>query len=476
MPGTTLSPTSALPRLGTPRSDLPSLGPRVGELAQLLGVPMMPWQQHVLNVSLERAGDRWRYDRVVVHVPRRAGKSTLTFVRQTHRAITSPGAGIWYGAQSRKEGLDIWRQQLREHILPHAKRLGCKERQSVGSEALRFTNGSEIALFTPSDSALVGLATDDVAVDEARFHSPARGLALEAGIRPTQATRDGQLWIISSSGTYGVSDWLWSWLQKGNTALEDPDSRVAFFDYSIPETGDPMDLDLVAAHHPAIGHTITREYLAAEQESMDPYDFAREYAGQWTKAVEQVIPAHDWAACADPKRPKPTPGDLVLAFAVSPTRTSASIAAAWHTPTGQLYVALLDHRPGEPSWLLPRLEELKERWKPKRIIYNRVGPAVSVADAVRRSKIRLTPASSHDYVVACGSLYEHILARTIAHHAQPELDDAVAGVGRRNLGERWVWGYKASEASISPLESVTLAAWGQEQRNAGTREPIVIAV
>lgn len=472
MNGTALLPALGLPRVGTTRSSLPTLGPRVGHLSGMVGVPFMPWQSYVSDVALEVDGDRWRYSVVVVHVPRRAGKSTLTFVRQTHRAITTRNMAIWYGAQSRKEGLDIWRQQLREHILPHAARLGAKERQSVGSEALRFANGSEIQLFTPSDSALVGLATDDVTVDEARFHSPTRGLALEAGIRPTMATRNSQLWIVSSAGTYGQSDWLWSWLERGRKSLDDPDSRIAFFDYSIPEDGDPSDLDLVAAHHPAIGHTISREFLAAEQADMDPYDFAREYAGQWTKAVEQVIPGHDWAAGADPHRPMPEPKNLVLGFATSPTRSTSSIGAAWRTPDGRLYVTVLDHRPGV-DWLIPRLLELRQTWKPRGIVYNAIGPAVSVADKLKRDRVKLKAASSPDYVVACGAFYEHVLAREIFHHAQPSLDDAVAGVGKRTLGERWVWGYKASEASISPLEAVTLAAWGYDHRP--SRRTVVVS-
>lgn len=473
MPGTALSRSLGAPRVGTPRSDLPTLGPNVGRFGRMLDVHFMPHQQHICDVALERTpANRWRYRYVVVHLQRRSGKSTMTFIRQVHRAITKRNSDLRYGAQSRREGLDIWNQQLREHLLTHAEDIGFKQRLSIGSEALRFDNGSEISLFTPSDLTGHGVSTDDVAIDEARFHSAARGAALEAALRPTQATRDGQLWIISSAGIYGQSDWLHSWLDKGREALTNPDSNIAFFDYSIPEDADPMDIDVVAEHHPAVGRTITKEYLAAEMESMEPYDYAREYGGLWTKNVEQVIPGHRWADCANPRRPKPTKGNLTLAFATSPTRSTSSIGAAWRDSQGLLHVALLDHRPGV-DWLHPRLLELRETWQPKGIVFNAVGPAVSVADGLRRERVKLMSANSPDYCIACGALFEHILAGTVSHHAQPSLDDAVAGVGKRTLGERWVWGYKASEASISPLEAVTLAAWGYDHRPP-RRTPVVV--
>lgn len=457
--------------MGTARNpDRPTLGPQVVRLSQLLGVPAMPWQEHVLDVALERDGDRWAYPIVVCEVPRRAGKTTMTFVRQAHRAVARPFSNIVWGAQNRTEGLKIWDQQS-QLLLPYKDKLRFKARRSQGSESMRYVNGSRVSLFTPDGEGGVGTATDDVTLDEARFHSPSLGAELEAAIMPTQDTTDGQLWLISSAGSFGVGDWFYGWLQKAEAQLEQG-RGIALFRYGIPDDGDPLDLDLVCSHHPAVGHTIDRMTIAERQERMEPYDFAREYGSQWTRNVEQVIPGHDWVAGADTRRPMPDVGQLTLGFATSPTRSTSSIGAAWRTPDGRLYVAVLDHRPGV-DWLIPRVHELREKWKPKGIVFNAVGPAVTIADKLKRDRVKLRGASTPEFVVACGQFYEHVLAREIFHHAQPALDDAVAGVGKRTLGERWVWGYKASEASISPLEAVTLAAWGFDHRPA-RRTPVVV--
>lgn len=462
MSGTALLPTLGLPRVGTPRDpSLPTLGPRVAQLSQLLGVPFMPWQRHVLEVGGERRGDRWRRQVVIVHVQRRSGKSTSTFVRQAHRAATCPRSQLWYGAQSRKDGVEIWNQQITEHLLPAKDRLRFKVRRSIGSESVRYANGSQVSLFTPAESALVGLATDDVTVDEARFHSVPRGLALEAGIRPTQATRDGQLWIVSSAGVFGVSDWLWGWLERGRASLDDPDSPIAFFDYSMPPDADPADIDQVAAHHPAVGHTITRDFIAAEADSMEPLDFAREYGGIWTRTVTRQIDPAAWTAGADPARPMPAPGDLVLAFSISPDGGMGAVTAGWDCPDGHRYGAVLDQRPGD-AWMLDRVVELAGRWKPRAVVYNAVGPAVGLGDQLaRRGGMRLVPVGLGDNIIACKQLDARIRAGQFRHHGQPDLDDAAEGAAIRRLrtGDGWVWAHGTSSVPIVALEGVTLATW-----------------
>ena len=51
--------------------------------------------------------------------------------------------------------------------------------------------------------------------------------------------------------------------------------------------------------------------------------------------------------------------------------------------------------------------------------------------------------------------------------ADPRLDDAVAAVGRRKIGDRWAFS-RTGEADISPLVAASLAVWAVE---AGVFEP-----
>lgn len=66
---------SCRPRFATPRDPRETLGPAVGEIARRLGLPLMPWQQEVIDVALELDPDgSYHYDEVDLTVPRQSGK------------------------------------------------------------------------------------------------------------------------------------------------------------------------------------------------------------------------------------------------------------------------------------------------------------------------------------------------------------------------------------------------------------------
>src|SRR5690349_2860708 len=107
------SPTlSCPPRYGTPRRlDRPTLGPKVAEVARLLGMPLMPWQQHVVDVALEvdPGTGLLAYREVDLTVPRQSGKTSLILGVMVHRAL---GFGqrqkIVYTAQTRNDARKKW--------------------------------------------------------------------------------------------------------------------------------------------------------------------------------------------------------------------------------------------------------------------------------------------------------------------------------------------------------------------------------
>jgi hypothetical protein len=76
--------------------------------------------------------------------------------------------------------------------------------------------------------------------------------------------------------------------------------------------------------------------------------------------------------------------------------------------------------------------------------------------------IKMTP---RDEGQAAGSLLSHLEGTDdhppdLCHLGQPELDDAVAGARKRQLGDLWVWDRRASTSYVGPLEAGTLAFGG----------------
>jgi hypothetical protein len=58
---------------------------------------------------------------------------------------------------------------------------------------------------------------------------------------------------------------------------------------------------------------------------------------------------------------------------------------------------------------------------------------------------------------ACGMFYDAATQDLLRHLDQAELNVAVDGARRRNLGDAWAWHRRDTSVDISPLVAVTLA-------------------
>jgi hypothetical protein len=75
-------------------------------------------------------------------------------------------------------------------------------------------------------------------------------------------------------------------------------------------------------------------------------------------------------------------------------------------------------------------------------------------------KVKVVEVAGRDFVQACGSFFDRVMERKIkVRPTRNELEVAVAGAVRRNVGDAWAWGRRSSDIDISPLVAVTLAAW-----------------
>jgi hypothetical protein len=429
------------------------MGPAVARVARALGTPLMPWQRYVADVGgeVDHRG-RFVYPLLIVTVPRQSGKTTLMLAQSVQRCLMAPRRKTWHTAQTGQAARKKWRE-LADAVTasPLAGLLAGPPRKAAGNEALVFANGSELRPHPPTRDGLHGEQGDHNDIDEAWAYDELQGADVMQAIRPTHATRPGaQTWVYSTRGDRS-STWFHGLIESGYAGLP----GVALFDFGIPDAADPGDLEVIARHHPALGYTIEREFLAAEQAGMPPGEYARAYGNRPTGAGERVIPAESWAA-ARTTDPLP-PGRPAYGVAVAGDGSESALFAAVLDGAGRVWLEEVEHRPGR-SWLVDRVCELRDAGQG--IAVDRRGPAAPVADALELRGVELLPFGLTDAAAACQDLYDRICdphRPRLLHRANDALDTAADTAGRRFVGDGgWLWKRNAHSA---PLEAGTLAAW-----------------
>lgn len=423
-----------------------------------MGIDLLPWQRYVADVGLELDGDgQWQYPIVLVTVPRQAGKTLLWLPVAIRQCLSGYDQNVWYTAQTRADA--------RENLLAHYKKIERSPfgdhshlRRAAGSEGASFPNGSSYRIFSPVEAGLHGRTAHLVGVDESWAFSGVEGAQLMQAIFPTFSTTNGQLWIFSTAGTI-ESEWLLSMVKRGREQAASTQGNMAYFEWGIGDDGD-SDWENIFKHHPAVGRTVFKNALLAAAELMDSSEVARAFGNQWQlKAAEPAIPSEVWGAArasrSDYGQP-PNFAPVVFGFDVAPESADASIVAAWRV--GNVTVCeTVDFRTGT-NWLVPRLEDIAARWSKSVLVCDGQGPAAHIADTLKTNGTDVEVFTTGDYTKACPYFVDELGTSLRVVSSKP-MEEAVIGAAKRQIGDRWVWGRRASALSISPLVAATVATW-----------------
>lgn len=439
-------------------------------IAEILGIDLMPWQRHVLDVALEYdpATLRLQYREVVLVVPRQSGKTILLLVLMVHRALGFGDAQrVAYTAQTAKDALAKWED---DHVpMVRRSRLGrsCRVRKANGRQAILWDNGSTHGLMASTEKSGHGPTLDLGVIDEAFAQADAR---LEQAYKPSMITRkNAQMWTVSTAGASPIkSPFLWDKVEAGRIRCDEgTPTRVAFFEWSAPDDAPRGSHDTWRSCMPALGHTIDIEDVQADFDSMPVAEFDRAYLNRWNpRTHESVIPEDDWEAGRDPEMRLLDP--VAFGIDTTPDRAWTAIAAAGEVRPSRIGVELVAHDRGL-GWVVAAAVELDAAHHPRCWVIDPLGPAGSLIEPLREAGLNVLEAGTADHRIAVGSFYDDattelaigdLLVRRLAHLGQPELDAAVAGASRRNVGDAWLWGRRQSSVNIAPLVAATLARWG----------------
>jgi phage terminase large subunit-like protein len=290
-----------------------------------------------------------------------------------------------------------------------------------------------------------------VIFDEAFEMSPQM---IEALLPTLSARRNPQVWYTSSAPLADTrSDVLRALCRRGRAGTS---PRLAYFEWCGEDGAGLDDPEVWAQANPGLGLRVSEGFIRdVERVSMSDEGFARERLGIWQETERpSVIPVEKWAAAADAR--SQIAGPVSVAVDVTPERSGAAIAVAGRRKDGRLHGEVVDAG-GGTGWVVPRLQRFV--LKPAAVVVDERAAAGGLVRDLEAAGFKVVAVSSSEMVKACGEFYDDVVNDRFRHLDQPELNTALFGARKRDVGDAWAWHRKSSSVDISPLVAVTLARW-----------------
>lgn len=463
-----------------------SAGGEAIELAESAGLFLDPWQQDVLVAALgEDDRGRWAAPDVGLVVPRQNGKGAVLEAREL-AGLFLFGESILHTSHEFKTSMDHYRRlEAKIRATPDLDRKVHSYPKAPGTEGVVLKDGRALRFMARTKGSGRGFPADVVIFDEAFALTEDQAAALG----PTMLARPNpQSWYTSSPPLDGTSgEPLFALRARG----EAPGGTegLCWFDWGAEMGVDPDDREAWWAANPAMGYRVSERGLARERLRLSAEGFARECLGVWPRtSAEQwsVIPRSDWRAAADPESMAEDP--VAFAVTMSTDREWVTICAAGRRADGLYHVVVVDRRLGS-GWVIERLKQLVEKWKPCAVVIDKGSPAASLAAEAEEAGLVLTPITARDVAAAAGAFFDGIAGRpapdpdtgemgrdprVIRHRDQVELSAAVAGAMRRVLSTAWAWDQLGATVDITPLIGVSNALWGYVTCAPRAVEPMVM--
>ena len=445
-----------LPTYGTPRRpDRETTGHLVAEVAEAHGITLKPWQRHVMDVAGEidpETGEA-AYDRVVLSVGRRAGKTLALWLRLLTDLQHVPDSVGYFTRQTQHDAVISWQSEfvpLNDRSPYDFKMYHSGGNQRITSPVQR----SQIRLFSPRAHALHGAAANTVVFDEAFAHSRELGQDLEVAAGPLLWTRpNGQIWIASAAGDLD-STWWNDWLAGGRDAVaEDRGTGTCHVEWSIDGLEDELDWtspDVWRQVHP--GELPAR--VMQNEYDRDPEYFRRTMLNvtDTSSASKAALDQEFWRAAGVPSANRV--GAVTLGVDAGPRQGSTSIVACYDA--GRV-VEIVQTGDGT-DWVMERLLDLAERWDLYGVGVDPGAPIGMLTQQMRVEGLPVVDFSLRQVAAASAQLADAVKQAQIKYVRDPAFDLAATAARRRNVGDgAWAFSRTASPGDVTPVIAAALA-------------------
>ena len=420
------------------------------------------WQEDVLDDWLGRRRDgRWAAATCGLAVPRQNGKNGIIEIRELF-GMVALGEKFLHTAHevktARKAFLRIASFFENARQYPELAALAREIRKTNGQEAIVLTNGGSCEFIARSKGSGRGFTVDVLVCDEAQDLTDEELAALLPTI---SAAPSGNPQVILT-GTppdpeKGQQGEVFTRVRADAEARRD--KRLAWTDFGAKDgpLPDVDDRGKWAEHNPALGIRLNVAEVVRERGLMSPETFARERMGWWgdpAAASSAAFGPGRWESCGDDAAEMSV---TAIGVAVSIDRSRASIGAAGMLDDELAVVGAVERREGV-GWLLTEVPRIQQEHSCV-VVIDTQGPAADLIAGLEALGVSVIRAATADVKDACSGIFDRVAAGGLVHPNHTELDAAVRGARKRDVGDRWAWGRKQSTVDVSMLEATTLALW-----------------
>lgn len=462
--------------------------------ADVLGTPLLPWQDWLVKHLLETLPDgSLRFRTAVVLVARQNGKSYVSIVLALYFMFVL-GRGLVIGtAQDLDVAEEIWTGAV--DIVEENPILDALKERVVkvnGKKSLELKSGSRYKVKAANRRAGRGLSGDLTMLDELREH---QSWDAWAAITKTTMARESAL-ILALSNAGDASSVVLRYLRKmAHASLGDPDhvnanddpnrlldkpvdvddddafddDSLAIFEWSAPPGCAIRDRDGWAAANPALGHTIAERTIASAASTDPEWVFRTEVLCQWSDgSLVGPFPPGAWDAGlftgkdthGRPVDPPQIVGSVCACVDQSADRSTTFIAYCGQDVTGRYQVEIVARRAGD-EWVADWFRSNNRLDGISAITGQGKGAPVSaLLEEMSLDGFPIVKWEGPDLPNGTGRFYDAIRDNQLTHLAWPELDLAAAtAIPRLTESGSFMWDRKRSPVDVAALQAATGAYW-----------------
>jgi phage terminase large subunit-like protein len=406
------------PRIYSPLLKSASKSQDVIDLAEKIGMPLMPWQKWVLDdICKVNKKDEWERRTAVLLVARQNGKTHLArMLILTHLFIWNSKSVIGISS-NRNMALQTFRDVayiIEDH--PFLKEQTRSIRYANGQESITTKSGCRYEILAATRDGTRGKTAQFLFVDELREISEE---AWQAAVPVTRAT-SGQIFACSNAGDYFST--VLNTMRENS--LSYPTKSLGWYEYSAPQHCDIRDEKAWAMANPALGHTITKETLSEAVATNSIESTRTEMLCQWIDSLQSPWVYGSIEATSQSDLLLPVGTQTVLAFDVAPTKRSGALVAAQVLPDGKIGAGLMQLWTSEVAIdeirMASDINEWAMKYRPIKILYDKYATA-SIAQRLEQSGHKVEDCSGQTFYQACSDLGDALANLRLVHSGQEEL-------------------------------------------------------